>query len=380
MENWLFWISGWGLLVYTYLLYPIALRLYGRKAVEPPPFPLPKDELPSVTLVVFARNESKAIVGKLTNILELDYPQLQSLVVSDGSTDDTADKARQHPLAPNVLEIEKSIGKTAATLKALKEITTDITLFTDATGVLAPESLHLLVAHLLMDGVGCVGGRVLYDYDASSLGSGFKQYQRVARNLRHSEGGVGSATVISGALHGAYTRLIPEVPVDLSLELAIPLEVVIHGQKSVYVADAICQEESRSTWRAEWRARVRMGLRSWRFLVHFLSQFSQVHSGAYWLHLVSHKILRWVGGPLWLSMGAVALYEMGSSPGACATLWTWIALIAFAFLGLFSKGMRSSRLSLTTFFLCVNLAYCVSLIGFVFGRRAASWVPEREIL
>jgi cellulose synthase/poly-beta-1,6-N-acetylglucosamine synthase-like glycosyltransferase len=60
-------------------------------------FGLIKDSplVPPVTMVVPAHNEEKTISLSVRNLLDLDYPELEIVIVNDGSSDDTLEVLRQ---------------------------------------------------------------------------------------------------------------------------------------------------------------------------------------------------------------------------------------------------------------------------------------------
>src|SRR6478736_1461797 len=90
----LFWIALL-LLVYLYFGYPILAwiramlwpRAHHRAPMEP-----------AVTVIVVAHNEADLIGSRLENLLAVDYPRerLEILLASDGSTDDTVERAREY--------------------------------------------------------------------------------------------------------------------------------------------------------------------------------------------------------------------------------------------------------------------------------------------
>src|SRR5712692_9827345 len=93
----LFW-SSVGLLVYTHIGYPVLLWTLSR--LRPRPARRATTE-PPISVVIAAHNEAPRIEEKLRNLLALDYPQdrLEIIIGSDGSTDGTADRARQFEAA-----------------------------------------------------------------------------------------------------------------------------------------------------------------------------------------------------------------------------------------------------------------------------------------
>ena len=108
-----FWISV-GLIVYTHLGYPLVLRALVALRRRPTLRPGTWDELPRISLIVAAYDEEEVIEAKVANALALDYPRerIELIVASDGSTDATADRAREAG-ADLVLELPRG-GKLAA--------------------------------------------------------------------------------------------------------------------------------------------------------------------------------------------------------------------------------------------------------------------------
>ncbi|MBM4043128.1 MAG: glycosyltransferase, partial [Planctomycetes bacterium] len=79
-----FWILI-GLVAFAYVGYPALLAVLVRLA---PRRTKSEDITPSVTLLVPAYNEERALAAKLDSCVALDYPKdkLQVVVLSDGST------------------------------------------------------------------------------------------------------------------------------------------------------------------------------------------------------------------------------------------------------------------------------------------------------
>ncbi len=102
--------------------------------------PMSKNE---VVAVVPAHNESLVIASTLDSLLRL-LPASNIFVVSDGSTDDTASRARDRGVA--VLELEKSHGKAGALQAGLEHFSLlqnfSAVLFVDADTVLKEDYLE----------------------------------------------------------------------------------------------------------------------------------------------------------------------------------------------------------------------------------------------
>ncbi len=52
--------------------------------------------LPTVSIIAPAYNEEKSIVENIKSLLSLDYPNLEVIVVNDGSTDNSLQKVIEH--------------------------------------------------------------------------------------------------------------------------------------------------------------------------------------------------------------------------------------------------------------------------------------------
>src|SRR4029453_13094161 len=93
----LFWIALL-LLVYLYFGYPILAwiraRLWPRTHQRSP-------MEPAVTVIVVAHDEADRIESRLEKLLARDYPgeRLEILLASDGSTDETVERARHYEQA-----------------------------------------------------------------------------------------------------------------------------------------------------------------------------------------------------------------------------------------------------------------------------------------
>ena len=98
----LFWFSLF-LVIYAYLIYPswlfLRVRLYPRPV-------RPKPIFPTVSIVIAARNEGKCLKEKLHSLQRLDYPAglMETIVVSDGSTDPNERDSRQFSGFPGALD------------------------------------------------------------------------------------------------------------------------------------------------------------------------------------------------------------------------------------------------------------------------------------
>lgn len=124
---------------------------------------------PSLTVIVPCHNEEAFIAATLRSLLQIDYPDLQVIVVDDGSTDQTAAIVRQFTPRVQLLQQAKA-GKAAALNRGIASLGSDLVLLVDADCLFPPESLRLAVRYLLRQGDDAVGGHLRVANQSCFLG------------------------------------------------------------------------------------------------------------------------------------------------------------------------------------------------------------------
>ena len=110
--------------------------------------------LPSLSIVVAARNEERDIEAGLRSLMELEYSPAQLIVVNDRSTDRTGDIIDRVALKDSRIVVihleslpEKWLGKNHALQCGAEAATGEYLLFTDADVVFRPRALMSTVAY-----------------------------------------------------------------------------------------------------------------------------------------------------------------------------------------------------------------------------------------
>src|SRR5437868_1808798 len=127
----IFWASAF-LIAYVYVGYPALLAVWSRVRSGSAPA-APAGALPSVSIVVAAKNEARRLAARVQNLLALDYPadRRQIIVVSDGSTDGTLRVLRPFAGCIEIVSISAS-GKAAALNAGVARAKHEILVFADA--------------------------------------------------------------------------------------------------------------------------------------------------------------------------------------------------------------------------------------------------------
>lgn len=161
-----YWL-GMGLLVYTFLLYPLLLLFLWRFSFYPDLI-IQSGFCPPVSLIIAAYNEENVIRAKLDNCLNLDYPQekLEIIVASDCSDDRTDQLVREYEAkGVKLCTIRPRGGKTNAQNRAVEMATNEILCFSDANSFWKDNALKELVRYFTDPRVAYVCGRLSYCTD-----------------------------------------------------------------------------------------------------------------------------------------------------------------------------------------------------------------------
>src|SRR5262245_51592986 len=151
-------VSAAGILL-VFCLYPLLVVGLGslrRGGDQPAAGPLP-----SASLLVAVRNAEALVEEKVRNALALDAPEgLEIVLVSDGSTDGTAARARAAGGGRiEVQELDQHRGKAHALNLGAERCHGEILVFSDVDALLAPDALVRLLARFAEARVGGVCGQ-----------------------------------------------------------------------------------------------------------------------------------------------------------------------------------------------------------------------------
>jgi cellulose synthase/poly-beta-1,6-N-acetylglucosamine synthase-like glycosyltransferase len=353
----------------------IVSKVYRKKFVREP-------ITPTVSLVIAAYNEEKAIAGKIENSLAIDYPKdkLEIIVASDSSTDRTDEIVRSFAdRGVKLVRTEGNLGKSPTLNQAAKQATGEILAFSDATGHWSKDSIRSMAQHYADPRVGCVSGWVDYSYDKSTTAQGFGIYQQFVMALRRAEASFGTGFNAPGSIHSIRKSAYKPLPAATFGDMVDPFHAAVQGLNTTFENNAVSLEESRTKTIDEWQARTRICLRAWDFMFYALLRFPIFRSPMYCLQLISHKFLRWLVGPFMVPIFIINavlfnthwIYQVLF---ACQIAYYGLTLIGY----LFSKfKIRVRGISGLLFYNEVNLAYLVTLVKYLFGTRCPRWKPLR---
>jgi poly-beta-1,6-N-acetyl-D-glucosamine synthase len=289
----IFWLAAL-IVVYVYLAYPALLALWARLA---PRRIVARPITPTVSIVIAARNEAGRLRARLDNLLAVNYPRelVQIIVVSDGSTDDTAGVLREYGDAVEALFVPPG-GKARALNAGVAIARHAILVFTDARQRFAPDALRRLVGPFVDPRVGAVSGQLFLDAETgaaegSGIAEGVGGYWRYEKWLRRHESLVGSTLGATGAIYALRRELWQPLPGQTILDdVLAPMRAVLASRRVVFEAKAHAFDSAAPT-SAELRRKIRT-LAGNIQLLWLEPRLLNPLANPVWLQFLSHKLGR----------------------------------------------------------------------------------------
>jgi len=250
----LFFAAIWLGVARVVLLCGISLgnrRAEARRMAPPLPEPAP---LQSVLIPAF--NEAKVIVQSIRRILASDYPNLEVIVIDDGSTDGTSDRVREHfadDLRVTLLTVPNG-GKAKALNWGLRHARGSVVVALDADTHFPSDSISKLVRWFADPEVGAVAGNAKVGNRINVITRWQALEYVTSQNLERRElAALGCITVVPGAI-GAWRRAALErlggFPSDtLAEDQDLTISMLRSGYKVLYDSTAIGWTEAPETLR-----------------------------------------------------------------------------------------------------------------------------------
>jgi cellulose synthase/poly-beta-1,6-N-acetylglucosamine synthase-like glycosyltransferase len=367
-----FWLCVAGV-AYVYVGYALLLTLAAKMWKRPP---LRDDTYaPSVSFVVAAHNEEAAItrrLNELTNLLKASGLAGEIIVVSDGSTDLTAEVARSHPGGlVQVLELPDRHGKATALSAGCTVAAHDVLVIADVRQRWDSAALKMLVENFADPAVGAVSGDLVIE-SAPGVNSGVGLYWRYEKWLRKKESEIHSTVGVTGAICAVRRGVFRGVPPGTILDdVYWPLRVTMQGFRVVHDKRAVAYDRLPERTQDEFRRKVRTLTGNFQLLTRLPGAVLPWRNPV-WFQLVSHKLLR-LAVP-WALLVILALSAVLPGSGYRLALALQLAAYAFGLIGICTRASRRGRLlAAAGSFLVLNAAAWLAFWVWLFGRAGRSW-------
>ena len=302
-------------LFYAYLGYGILLYVLVRlkRLLQATPEPAPPDEYPEVTHLIAAYNEGEFIDQKIRNSLALRYPvgRMKVVVVTDGSSDDTADRVRAYPEVQLFHEPERK-GKIAAVHRVMAHITSPIVVFSDANTLLNESAISNMVHRFQDPQIGVVAGekRVKMETEDTASAAGEGLYWKYESKLKQWDGEWHSVMGAAGELFAIRRDLYEPVATDSIIEdFIMTMTIASDGYLIAYEPEAYAMESASTSVAEEMKRKIRISAGAFQAMWRLRHLFNPIRYGKLSFQFISHRALRWTLAPL----GLMVLFVLGPS-------------------------------------------------------------------
>ena len=371
----LFWISI-AAVFYTYIGYPVLIallaRLRNRKSIK-------AQITPRVSAVVACHNEEDRIEARIKNLLESDYPQglLEIIVVSDGSTDRTIERASNSSHHVRVIVCPYRQGKANALNVGAAQAIGEIIVFADARQSFEPSAIKELVANFADPAIGAVSGKyILAETDGSTVREGVGLYWKYEEWIRRNEARFNSVVGATGAIYAIRRALWQPLPAGTILDdVYTPVQIALAGHRVILDEKARAYDRAPNTTAREFSRKVRTLVGNYQLCQ--LMPRVLLPTSRLVFQFYSHKLMRLVAPILLLFILATNMMIAAQGPSVAGNLFYKVTLLAQAFFyasvaagGYLLKRNRKVRLlNFAYIFSVMNAAALVGLVYFILGKR-----------
>ncbi len=384
----LFWLSLF-LIFYTFFGYGILLffivkmriMLKGRR-----PLPDNGGNWPTLTLIVSAYNEELCIEEKITNSLSLEYPKnkIKYLFITDGSNDSTPDIIKKFPLIKLMHQPERR-GKIAAIERAMKEVDTEIVIFTDANTLLNNKALVNIARHYHDPKVGAVSGekRVSIEEVAdATAGEGF--YWKYESKLKTWDSELYSVVGAAGELFSVRTSLFENVEPDTVLDdFMISMLIAQKGYRIIYEASAYATETGSENIGEELKRKIRIAAGGIQSILRLKQAINPFHNFILAFQYISHRVLRWTITPFLMVLALILNGVLAFNPGGIIYQGLIICQVGFYTLSILGwilekRQVRIKALFIPYYFCMMNYAVAAGIRRYFLKQQSAVWEKSKR--
>ena len=374
-----FWLSTLGTL-YSYIIYPVimwAVSTFASKAASPS---LPPTDH-TISLIITAYNEEQRIAQKIEQTLALNYPrdQLQIIVASDASDDDTDQIAGGYSdQGVLLIRATERLGKEHAQKLAIAQATGDLLVFTDVGTQIESQSLLALEKYFDNPKIGAVSStdRML-SHDGSPLGEGL--YVRYEMALRKHESQVSTLVGLSGSFFAVRREICANWNSQIPSDFNTALNCARQHLKAISADDVIGIYPDIQDPTKEYPRKRRTILRGISAVAASTDLLNIFRYPLFSFQLWSHKVMRWAVPWFQLLLLVSNVIIAGEHWFYQLALMGQLVLLIAALIGsvLYPKS-NAIWLKIPTFFMQANIASAHALVDYLRGTRAVTWTPSRR--
>ena len=376
------------LVLHTYVLYPIILRLIAR--FKKPVYDEYQrgEDLPFVTVLLSVHNEEKIIEEKIHSTFNTHYPidKLRMIIGADDCTDMTISfiEQLQEKYPGIVLQQFDRIGKGNVFNRIMQDMKwrkDEIIICTDANVFFNEDTIFHLIKKMKTPEIGLIGAWVVNENTRSEMAQQEQIYIQSENKIKYNEGKLeGNMIGAFGACYAMKAELYHEIPPNfITDDFFLSLKVLEGGHQCILEIDAICFERVNPSLWSEFKRKKRYAAGNFQNFFYFKPiWFKNIHFAfCFW----SHKVLRWFTPFLLIIAFGISLINFHNNAFLKLYLVANFVGIAsgiiyplFSFLKIELKMMK-----FVTYFMWMNFALTIGLFNYLKGIETNVWKPTERI-
>ncbi|TQV71745.1 glycosyltransferase family 2 protein [Exilibacterium tricleocarpae] len=364
--------------LYSYFLYPIALKLLPGRKRSAPAADGDNPEL-SLSVVITVHNEANRIRQKLDNALDIDFPaeRLEIIVTSDCSDDGTDDIVREYTeRGVKLVRAQQRLGKENAQLAAIEKAEGDVIVFSDAATEIPKDALTKMARYFADPRIGAVSSEDRFTAkDGGVVGEG--AYVKYEMWLRQQESRLAGLVGLSGSFFAARKSVCQAWDIHSPSDFNTALNCAKADMVAVTAPDVLGYYQDLKDPSKEYQRKIRTVIRGMTALSRHPEVLNPFKFGWFSFQLISHKLMRWLVP--WFLLALLVVSALVSHQGFIYQL-ALLAQLVFYGLALaahYSERLRSRSVTkIIYFFVQVNLALFDACCRFLAGKRMTVWQPS----
>lgn len=370
---WALMVGCLAVLAWAYVGYPLAMLLRARQFARPV---RRAHWQPSVSVCIAVHNGAVHLDAKIDGLLAHDYPhdRLEIVVVSDGSTDGTAERLRDRA-GPRVIGLECVVrrGKTASLADAIAAARGEVLVFTDVRQRLAPGSIQALCDALASGELRAASGLLKLE-STDGYARSVDAYWRYETTLRRAEAATGSVVGVTGALYAVRAADMPVPPPGVVLDdVWVPMRIAADGGRIGLVDEAVAFDRASPRASVESARKRRTLAGNWQLLLRWPDFALPWRHPLAW-RFIQHKLLRLVAPLLMLIAFVANLLLLHTGTPAQLLFAAQCAAYAAALVGFaWPATKRLLPIKLAAAFLEMNTYALLGFVDFLLGRGGPLW-------
>lgn len=382
--NILFWLSL-GLLVFTFLIYPIIITVVSvffnqdKKSYD-------QTLSLSVSILLPVYNEENSIRQKLDSLLQLNYPEdkIEILIGSDNSSDATNEIIKEYSLKAKRVKFElynERRGKPATVNSLARMAKGEILVITDAGVIPEKESLGKMLQAFSHADTGLVDSNIRRKSTETNRISPEHIYQLLEHRIKMAESKAGGLMMgPSGGYYAIRKDLYRDVPENFLVDdFCINMKVLLAGYRSKVEPGALAYETETGNIREIFNRQVRISAGNFQNMSHFRSLLVKPWLKVFYTYFF-HKVLRWLSPLIYLVFLLSNILLLSSSEFFSVLFYVQLIFILLPAIDqvLRKINIRFAPVSIISHFIYMNIAVIVGLGKFISGIQSGIWEPTKR--